>query len=62
MRNCLAPGVFCVCNRVANNTCEENLQDVTRFVIDESAETLNTTTPRKTTNRWRQTAVRYSWR
>ena len=43
-------GVFCVCNRVANDIFEEDLEDTTGFLIDEAGDTFDTTTSGESTN------------
>lgn len=46
----LAFGVFGVCDRVPDDVLEEDLEDTTSLFIDETGDTLDTTTAGKTTN------------
>jgi len=43
-------GVFSVCDSVTDDVLKENLQDTTSFLIDETADTLDTTTTGQTTD------------
>ena len=48
--NSLSLGVLGVCDGIANNVFEEDLQDVAGFFIDETRDTLDTTSASETTN------------
>ena len=52
----LAFGVFSVGNSISDNAFKEHLQDTARLLIDETRDTLDTSTTSKTTNR----RLRYS--
>jgi hypothetical protein len=48
--NSLALGVLSVSNGITDDVLKEDLQDTTGFLIDETRDTLDTTTASKTTN------------
>ena len=50
--HCLSLGVFSVCDGVADDILQENLQYTTSFFIDETRYTLDTTSACKTTDGW----------
>ena len=49
-RHCLASGVFGVRNRITDYVLQKDLEDSTGFLIDQSRDTLDTTTTGQTTN------------
>jgi hypothetical protein len=48
--NCLAFGMFGVCDGIANNTLKEGLEDTTSLLVYHSGNTLDTTTTCETTD------------
>ena len=42
--------MFSICNSITNNVFKENLEDTTGFFINQTRDTLDTTTTSKTTN------------
>ena len=51
-RHSLAAGVLRVRHCIADDVLEEDLQDAAGLLIDEAADTLNTTTASQTTDGW----------
>jgi hypothetical protein len=50
--DCLSLGVFSVCDGITNDVFKENFQDTTGFFVDQSRDTLDTTTAGQTTDSW----------
>lgn len=50
--HCFAFGVLAVCNCVTNDILEKHLQHTTRFFVDQSRDSLYSTTPGKSSNCW----------
>jgi hypothetical protein len=50
--DCLSLGVFSVCNGITNDVFQENFQDTTGFFVDQTGDTLDTTTAGQTTDSW----------
>jgi hypothetical protein len=50
--DCLSLGVFSVCDGITNDVFQEHLQDTTGFFVDQSGDTLDTTTAGQTTDSW----------
>ena len=48
----LTLSVFSVGDRVSDDVLEEDLEDTTGFFVDETGDTLDTTTTSETTNSW----------
>ena len=48
----LTLSVFSVGDRVSDDVLEEHLEDTTGFFVDETGDTLDTTTTSETTNSW----------
>ena len=46
----LSAGVFCVSDGITNDVLEEDLEDTTSFFVDQSGDTLDTTTTCETTD------------
>jgi hypothetical protein len=50
--NSLSLGVLSVGNSIANDTLEEGLENTTSLLVDHSRDTLDTSTPCKTSDSW----------
>jgi hypothetical protein len=50
--DCLSLGVFSVGDGITNDVFKEHLQDTTGFFVDQSRDTLDTTTAGQTTDSW----------